>query len=40
MAPDVVQSRYPRRSDFVQLANTLDPRGTFRNEFVDRYIFS
>jgi xylitol oxidase len=40
MAPDVVGSRYPRRSDFARLATTLDPHGTFRNEFVDRYIFS
>ena len=40
MAPDVVGSRYARRSDFVRLATAVDPHGTFRNAFVDRYIFS
>jgi xylitol oxidase len=39
MAPEVVASRYPHREAFVELANRLDPNGTFRNEFVDRLVF-
>jgi alditol oxidase len=38
LAPEVVLPRYPRWTDFVALAGELDPAGTFRNEFLDRYL--
>ena len=31
--------RYPRVSDFRALADRLDPRGVFRNAFLDRHLF-
>ncbi len=31
--------RYPRFHDFRALAERLDPRGAFRNEFLDRHVF-
>lgn len=31
--------RYPRLADFRALAARLDPRGAFRNEFLDRHVF-
>ncbi len=31
--------RYPRMTDFRDLANRLDPEGKFRNEFLDRHVF-
>ncbi|NED98659.1 FAD-binding protein [Phytoactinopolyspora halotolerans] len=40
MPPEAVRSRYPRLDDFRDLARSYDPAGVFRNEFVDRYIFS
>lgn len=39
MSPKQVQSLYERLSDFRALAAELDPRGKFRNPFVDEYIF-
>jgi len=36
--PEVVRSRYPRLKDFQELARDLDPRGKFRNNFLDRYV--
>ncbi len=39
MAPEVVAARYPHRAAFVEMASQLDPRGVFRNPFVDRYVF-
>jgi xylitol oxidase len=38
-APDVIRSAYPRRRDFVELAERLDPQRKFRNDFVDRFMF-
>jgi hypothetical protein len=38
MAPEVVRPLYPRLADAVRLAADLDPKGTFRNDFVARYI--
>ncbi|GAA2390157.1 FAD-binding protein [Dactylosporangium salmoneum] len=32
--------RLPRTSDFVALAERLDPRGTFRNAFVERHVWA
>jgi xylitol oxidase len=37
---DEVRARYPRIGDFRALCGRLDPAGTFRNPFVDRFIFS
>ena len=34
-----VQALYARLPDFRRLAQSLDPRGKFRNAFLDRYIF-
>jgi xylitol oxidase len=31
--------RYPRFADFIALANRLDPRGAFRNAFLNRHVF-
>ncbi|MEZ2392241.1 D-arabinono-1,4-lactone oxidase, partial [bacterium RCC_150] len=31
---------YPRSADFIALANRLDPKGKFRNDFLDRTLFS
>ncbi len=33
------QPRYPRLADFRALANRLDPRGKFRNAYIDRNVF-
>ena len=35
-----VRAGYPRLGDFRQLLNTYDPDGKFRNDFVERNIFS
>jgi xylitol oxidase len=40
MSPEAVRATYPRLPAFVALAGVLDPAGTFRNAFLDRYIFS
>lgn len=32
-------SRYPKMDDFRALAARLDPRGAFRNDFLDRHVF-
>ncbi|PRY02309.1 D-arabinono-1,4-lactone oxidase [Allonocardiopsis opalescens] len=37
-APEVLRARYGRMADFAALARELDPSGTFRNDFVDRFI--
>ena len=39
MPADEVRSRYPKLSDFVELVRRHDPNGTFRNNFLDRYVF-
>lgn len=38
MAPERLQSLYPRLDDFRRLLRDLDPTGKFRNPFVDRYV--
>jgi alditol oxidase len=38
MAPEVVRSRYPRFDDFVALQAKYDPKGVFRNAFLNRYL--
>ena len=39
MAPKDVHARYPRLADFRDLLNAHDPRGKFRNAFIDKYVF-
>jgi xylitol oxidase len=39
MSPAQVQVLYPRMADFQGLASDLDPKGKFRNSYVDKYIF-
>jgi xylitol oxidase len=39
MPADEVRSRYPKLPDFVELLRDHDPNGTFRNGFLDRYVF-
>jgi xylitol oxidase len=34
-----LEPRYPRHGDFRRLADRLDPRGAFRNDFLDRHVF-
>jgi xylitol oxidase len=40
MGADRLRSRYERLPDFVRLAERLDPRGAFRNDYLERLIFS
>jgi len=40
IAPHDLRSRYPRFQDFVQLATKFDPKGKFRNDFLDTNIFT
>lgn len=35
-----IDARYERLPDFQRLAKKLDPRGAFRNDFLDRYVFT
>jgi xylitol oxidase len=37
-SPHTVRSRYERWPDFVSLLHRYDPRGKFRNEWLDRYL--
>jgi xylitol oxidase len=39
LPPTQLRSRYERLSDFVNLAQRLDPQGRFRNKFLDRNLF-
>jgi xylitol oxidase len=39
VAPSDLRSRYPRMPDFVRLATKFDPKGKFRNGFLNTYIF-
>jgi len=40
MAPEVVAARYPKLRDAAALARDLDPRGVFRNEMLDSYLYA
>jgi xylitol oxidase len=40
MPAEVVRARYPMLSSFVKLCERHDPRGIFRNEFLERTVFS
>jgi xylitol oxidase len=35
----VLETRYERLADFRRLAETLDPRGAFRNDFLERHVW-
>jgi xylitol oxidase len=39
LAPHTVRSRYPRLPEFAAVAEAFDPAGTFRNAFVQEYVF-
>jgi xylitol oxidase len=39
LAPSYLQAQYDKMSDFRKLVNDEDPKGKFRNEFVDAVIF-
>jgi xylitol oxidase len=40
LAPERIESRYARLADFKSLVKKWDPEGKFRNEFVDRNLYS
>ena len=40
LPPVQVRSRYDRLGDFIALAARYDPKGKFRNDFLDTYIFA
>ncbi len=40
VAPAVLRSRYEKLNDFVSLAKQYDPKGKFRNEFLDHNLFA
>jgi xylitol oxidase len=40
MQPKVLQSRYEKLTDFKQLVAEYDPKGKFRNEFLEKNIYS
>ena len=40
ISPKVLQSRYKKLPDFIQLAKKFDPHGKFRNEFLNTNVFN
>jgi xylitol oxidase len=40
MAPSQIQSLYEKLPDFQRLLTSYDPQGAFRNEYLNRYVFS
>ncbi len=38
--PDRLQSLYPKLDDFKQLVAKYDPEGKFRNQFIEKYLYS
>jgi xylitol oxidase len=40
ISPKVLASRYTKMNDFKKLVTTYDPKGKFRNPFLDRNIFA
>ncbi|KAF9228090.1 L-gulonolactone D-arabinono-1,4-lactone oxidase [Gyrodon lividus] len=39
LRPETLRTLYPRFDDFVRVLQDVDPRGMFRNEYVQRHIF-
>jgi xylitol oxidase len=39
MKPALVQSRYPKLTDFKNLAERFDPKGKFRNAYISNLLF-
>ena len=39
LSPETVKSRYARLDDFKDLLATYDPKGKFRNEYLQRYLY-
>ena len=39
LRPDALRALYPRFDDFVRVIEDVDPRGMFRNEYVQRHVF-
>jgi len=39
-SPTQLRSIYEKLPDFIQLSRKLDPKGKFRNEFLDTNVFS
>jgi xylitol oxidase len=40
IAPKVLQSRYEKLNDFKELVHQYDPQGKFRNDYLDRNLYS
>ena len=40
MSPQYLRSVHSKLPEFVELATSLDPKGKFRNEFLDTYVFA
>jgi xylitol oxidase len=40
LPPAEIRSRYEKLADFIQLATKYDPKGKFRNDFLNTYIFA
>ncbi len=40
LAPEKLESRYPRLNDFKEMVKRFDPEGKFRNEFVQRNLYA
>ena len=40
LPPAELRSRYDKLADFTQLATKYDPKGKFRNDFLNTYIFA
>lgn len=40
MSPETMQSRYEKLPDFIEKSQKYDPEGKFKNDFVNKYLFS
>lgn len=39
-SPKVLKSLYPKLPDFIEVLHEFDPQGKFRNDYLERNIFS
>jgi xylitol oxidase len=39
LAPNALASRYEKLEEFKKMVTTFDPKGKFRNEFLNKYVF-